>query len=119
MKIKKMTGYAFFELIEDRPSDMPTVYKTEKDCIDSNRSYFGMPCDDPRKRGVIAKVDLTFRIPEQVKMNQDIWEYVHCNGGPALLVAGDREWNAHIFKEAAERKRRTIRKAKKLLPRDK
>lgn len=116
MSIKKVTGYAFFKLVDDKPDKLPKVYKTKKECVADNRSYFGHPCDDPEKRGVIAKVEMIFHVPKQIEMSQDLLDYIHGSSGrPAIQIVGDDVRNAQLLSAAVARGRRLEQKARKLM----
>lgn len=113
MKAKTRTYHGWTLITSyDDPNELPSIEKTRAECIRSQRSGHGHPCDDPRKRGVVCKVTITVEIPYPPPANFAIFDYVRRYEGHAgLYVFGYDRFNRQ---HAAEIKREQSEKLKRL-----
>lgn len=114
MKTLKYKGYCVVEITDDM-KDLPFsgcfLHKTKKEAIESNMSYYGHPCDDPRKRGAVCEVEVTVKVPDMPKASDDLREYVEAFGAsPVLIEVGNERWNNHAVKSAKADQRRKLKK---------
>lgn len=109
-KTLKYKAWCALEYTDDL-SKLPTLYPSKTECIECNTSFIGHPCDDPRRRGVIAECEVTVTIKGELKATKELRSYYEQRGAhPALLVAGDNAWNKKAFEEAFEEMRAKLRK---------
>lgn len=110
MKTLKYKAWCALEYTDDL-KELPSLYQSKKDCIECNTSYMGHPCDDPRRRGVIAECEVVVKIKGDLKATKELREYYELRGvSPALLVVGDEDWNKKAFASAIKEKRAKLKK---------
>lgn len=123
-QIMKTLTYKAYTIVE-HTSDLKNLPfgscflgKTKKKSIDDRRSYFGHPCDNPLKRGVICEVEVTVRVPEMPPVTEDLIDYVKTYlGRPCFLVEGDTKWNSSHIADKKATQARDLKKLNKLRPR--
>lgn len=116
MRNLKYKGYCVVEVTDDLkqlPYEPCFLYKTKKEAIEQTRSYYGHPCDDPRRRGKVCEVEVTVKVPS-MKATPELVDYIQrFRGRPAVLVVGDERWNNHARELAMTEKRRALKIAKR------
>jgi hypothetical protein len=97
--------------IENLPFSGLFLHKTKTEAIKSHTSYYGHPCDDPRKRGAVCEVSVTIKIPAMPQLSKELLEYIaQFEGSPVMRVIGNAQWNASAERSAKVEQRRKLKK---------
>ena len=110
MKTLKYKAYCVIEITDDLKK-IPTLHKSKVEAIRDSTSYHGHPCDDPRRRGVVAECEVIVNMPEMPTATAELREYVEmfC-GSPGLLEVGNERWNNYARKSAKAEQRKNLKK---------